>query len=227
VLLMENLTHVSEWVVAVAGRQFTFNATTLVMSWIVMGTLVVLGFLASRRPGLVPGPLQNVGEILVQAFQNLVNDTLGKLGPRYFGLILTLFVFILLSNWLGMIPFLEEPTKDLNTTLILGILGFLVAHISAIRFKGWRGYAREYFHPFFLMFPLNVIGELAKVVSIAFRLYGNIMGGSIIILVVSHLVHQLVLPPLLSAFFGVFVGTVQAFVFTMLTLTYIAVAIQE
>ena len=74
------------------------------------------------------------------------------------------------------------------------------------------------------MAPLNVVGELAKVVSISFRLFGNIMGGAIIIAVVSWMVKSLVLPPFLYAFFGLFVGTVQAFVFTMLTITYIAVA---
>jgi F-type H+-transporting ATPase subunit a len=77
------------------------------------------------------------------------------------------------------------------------------------------------------MAPLNLIGELAKVISISFRLFGNIMGGSIIIIVVSHLVYNLVLPPFLYAFFGIFVGTVQAFVFTMLSLVYIALQIKE
>jgi F-type H+-transporting ATPase subunit a len=76
------------------------------------------------------------------------------------------------------------------------------------------------------MMPLNLIGELAKVVSISFRLYGNIMGGSIIIIVVGHLIYSLVLPPFLNAFFGLFVGTIQAFVFTMLTLVYISVQIK-
>jgi F-type H+-transporting ATPase subunit a len=75
----------------------------------------------------------------------------------------------------------------------------------------------------FFMAPLNIVGELSKVVSISFRLYGNIMGGSIIIMVVGNLVYDLVLPPLLNAFFGIFVGTIQAFVFTMLTLVYISV----
>jgi F-type H+-transporting ATPase subunit a len=74
------------------------------------------------------------------------------------------------------------------------------------------------------MAPLNIVGELAKVVSISFRLFGNIFGGAIIIAVVSPLIYHLVLPPILTAFFGLFVGVVQAFVFTMLTLTYIAVA---
>jgi F-type H+-transporting ATPase subunit a len=224
---MEDITRIPQWVVTVAGRELSFNATTLVMSWAVMGILVVFGILASRRPRPVPGALQSVGEILVQVFQSLVNDTLGKAGPRYLALILTLFVFILLSNWIGMVPFLEEPTKDLNTTLILGIVGFVVAHVAAIRAKGWKPYLAGYFQPFFIMFPLNVIGELAKVVSISFRLYGNILGGSIIIVVVSYLVRHLILPPLLYAFFGVFVGTVQAFVFAILTLTYISVAVQE
>jgi F-type H+-transporting ATPase subunit a len=76
------------------------------------------------------------------------------------------------------------------------------------------------------MMPLNVIGELAKIVSISFRLFGNIMGGSIIILVISHLIYSLVLPPLLYGFFGLFVGTIQAFVFTMLTIVYISVQVK-
>ena len=78
----------------------------------------------------------------------------------------------------------------------------------------------------FFMMPLNVIGELAKIVSISFRLFGNIMGGAIIILVVSHLTYSLVLPPFLNAFFGLFVGTIQAFVFTMLTVVYISVQVK-
>ncbi len=76
------------------------------------------------------------------------------------------------------------------------------------------------------MAPLNIIGELAKVISISFRLFGNIMGGAIIIIVVSYLVYGILLPPLLNLFFGLFVGTVQAFVFTMLTLVYIAVQVK-
>jgi F-type H+-transporting ATPase subunit a len=76
------------------------------------------------------------------------------------------------------------------------------------------------------MAPLNIIGELAKVVSISFRLYGNIMGGSIIVLVVSHLIYSLILPPFLIGFFSIFIGTIQAFVFTMLTLVYISVQVK-
>jgi F-type H+-transporting ATPase subunit a len=102
----------------------------------------------------------------------------------------------------------------------------VIAHYSGIKVKGFTAYAREYFQPIFFMAPLNLIGELAKVVSISFRLYGNIMGGAIIILVVSHLVYSLILPPVLVLFFGLFVGGIQAFVFTMLTLVYISLQVK-
>jgi F-type H+-transporting ATPase subunit a len=136
-----------------------------------------------------------------------------------------MFMFLLVSNWLGIIPHLHEPTKDLNTPLSLGLIGFFIAHHAGIRAKGFKEYSRAYIDPMFFMLPLNLIGEIAKVVSISFRLFGNIMGGSIIILVVSYLSYSLLLPPLLNAFFGLFVGTVQAFVFTMLTLVYISVQV--
>jgi F-type H+-transporting ATPase subunit a len=138
-------------------------------------------------------------------------------------MIITIFLFVWLSNMLGVIPFLSEPTKDLNTPLAYGILGFFIAHYAGIKTKGIKAYLSEYVQPMFFMAPLNIVGELSKVVSISFRLYGNIMGGSIIIMVVGNLVYDLVLPPLLNAFFGIFVGTIQAFVFTMLTLVYISV----
>ena len=105
-------------------------------------------------------------------------------------------------------------------------MGFVIAHYVAIKTKGLKAYIKEYFQPIFFMMPLNLIGELAKIVSISFRLFGNIMGGSIIILVVSYLTYNILLPPFLNAFFGLFVGAIQAFVFTMLTLVYISVQVK-
>jgi F-type H+-transporting ATPase subunit a len=105
-------------------------------------------------------------------------------------------------------------------------MGFFIAHWAGIRAKGFKVYVKAYFEPMFFMMPLNVIGELAKVVSISFRLFGNIMGGSIIILVVSYLTYSVLLPPFLNAFFGLFVGTIQGFVFTMLTVVYISVQVK-
>ncbi|MDY6909829.1 MAG: F0F1 ATP synthase subunit A [Thermodesulfobacteriota bacterium] len=224
---MEELTQVWEWTLDVAGYRLVLNATTITMSLIVGGLLIVFGWAATRQKSMIPNPFQVVAEIFVESFWNLTKDALDEdMAKTYFPLICALFMFLLLCNWIGIVPWMSEPTKDLNTTLGLGILGFFLAHYAGIRTKGFAAYAKEYFQPIFFMMPLNVIGELAKVISISFRLYGNIMGGSIIILVVSHLVYGLLIPPFLYAFFGLFVGTVQAFVFTMLTLVYISVQVK-
>jgi F-type H+-transporting ATPase subunit a len=209
------------------GHDITINLEVILMTWIVFALLIVLGLLASNKKSILPKPIQALGELIVSLLYELTEDALGKdLAKTYAPLICALFMFLLLSNWLGIIPHLEEPTKDLNTTLGLGIMGFLIAHYAGIKSKGFKAYIKEYFQPFFFMMPLNLIGEIAKIVSISFRLFGNVMGGSIIILVVSHLVYSIILPPFLYAFFGLFVGTIQAFVFTMLTVVYISVQVK-
>jgi F-type H+-transporting ATPase subunit a len=175
---------------------------------------------------MVPQSMQVFGELFVTNLYKLTEDALDKeMAKKYGPLICALFLFLLVSNWLGIVPHLDEPTKDLNTPLSLGVMGFVIAHVAGIRKKGFKNYASEYFQPIFFMAPLNIIGELAKIVSISFRLFGNIMGGSIIILVVSYLTWSILLPPFLYAFFGMFVGTIQAFVFTMLTVVYISVQV--
>lgn len=221
---MGNLGEVHQLVVSLAGWKLVFNIEYIVMSWIVMAILLTFGMLAVRKSDLIPRPLQIVGELIVGQLYQLTEDAMDKEKAEKYGpMVVALFLFLALSNWFGIIPHMEEPTKDLNTPLSLGLMGFVIAHYAGIRSKGFKAYAQEYFHPIFIMMPLNVIGELAKIVSISFRLFGNIMGGAIIILVVSHLTFSLVLPPFLNAFFGLFVGTIQAFVFTMLTIVYISV----
>ena len=224
---MEDLTNIPQFVIKLFGLNLVFNVETIIMTWIVMAALIVFAFLATRKIDFLPNPFQVVGEFFVNAFYNLTKDALDEeLAPKYFPLICSLFMFLILSNWLGMFPKLSEPTKDLNTPLGFGIMGFFIAHHAGIKAKGFKKYAKEYCEPMFFMAPLNVIGELAKVVSISFRLYGNILGGAIIILVVSHLIYSLVLPPILTCFFSLFIGTIQAFVFTMLTLVYISVQVK-
>lgn len=224
---MDELGRIYQLIVPVGGYTLTFNLDAIVMTWIVILILVAFGFFASRKKSLVPGPLQLFGELVVSALFNLTEDALDeKLARKYAPLICALFMFLVLSNWIGMVPHMHEPTKDLNTPLSLGLMGFAIAHWAGIRSKGFGPYIKEYFEPIFFMMPLNVIGELAKIVSISFRLFGNIMGGSIIILVVSYLTYSIILPPFLNAFFGLFVGAIQAFVFTMLTVVYISVQVK-
>lgn len=224
---MDKIGTVSQWVFHLGDTRLAVNNHTLIMTWVVIGLTLLFAWLATRERKMVPGPWQMIAELLVDWFKELVRDALGDAyEERYFPLICALFIFLLLCNWVGIVPGLEEPTKDLNTTLGLGVMGFIIAHGTAIKVKGLKEYIKEYFEPMFFLAPLNVVGEIAKVISISFRLFGNIMGGSIIIIVVSHLIWGLLLPPFLYGFFGLFVGTVQAFVFMMLTLVYISVQIR-
>lgn len=224
---MEDLTQIPQFTLGLFGFNLVFNTETIIMTWIVMAVLIAFAFLATKKIDFLPNPLQVIGEFIVEAFYGLTEDALDEeMAKKYFPLICSLFMFLLLCNWLGMIPKLSEPTKDLNTPLGLGILGFVIAHHAGIKAKGFKKYAKAYFEPIFFMAPLNIIGEIAKVVSISFRLYGNILGGAIIILVVSHLIYSLILPPFLICFFSLFIGTIQAFVYTMLTLVYISVQVK-
>ena len=224
---MGELGRIHQLIIPVFGHSVTFNLEVILMTWIAFALIGVLGYLTARKRGMVPESMQVFGELLVANLYKPTEDALDKeMAKKYGPLICALFLFLLVSNWMGIVPHLDEPTKDLNTPLSLGVMGFVIAHVAGIRKKGLKAYASEYFQPIFFMAPLNIIGELAKIVSISFRLFGNIMGGSIIILVVSYLTWSIVLPPFLYAFFGMFVGTIQAFVFTMLTVVYISVQVK-
>ena len=226
------------------------NVLTVFNTLVVMTILWGLLWLGARKRAKVPGRGQMLVELFVSSFDNLVTSSLEleppKANRKFFPLIASLFAFLLLANFIGFLPthYFEEPTGDINTTLSLGILGMGIAVTCGVRAKGLWGYFEELLGPMWsqegagvgaqiagrlsaaFFFPLNVVGELAKIVSISFRLFGNIIGGSIIIIVVSHLTYAVFFPIGLDLFFVFFVGTVQAFVFTMLTLTYIAVAIK-
>ncbi len=224
---MEELGRIHQLIVPFMGRNMTFNIDAILMTWIVIGILLTFGYFATRKKHILPGPVQALGELFVSQIYKLTEDALDPdMARKYAPLICALFMFLVLSNWIGALPHFHEPTKDLNTPLSLGIMGFFIAHYAGIKAKGFKDYAKEYFEPMFFMAPLNIIGELAKVVSISFRLFGNIMGGSIIVLVVSYLTYSILLPPFLNAFFVFFIGAIQAFVFTMLTLVYISVQVK-
>lgn len=227
------------------------NIMTIFNTLVVMALLFGLCYWAVRRFAMMPGRAQYAVELFVGGFDGLVSSSLEletkKANRRFFPLIGALFMFLLLCNFMGFIPthYFEEPTADINCTLALGIMGMAIAVTCGMRAKGVWGFIEELFGPLWsaedakggawvagklsalFFFPLNLIGEMAKVVSISFRLFGNIIGGGIIIVVVLHLTSSLSpLAVFLDLFFIFFVGTVQAFVFTMLTLTYIAVAIK-
>ncbi len=177
-----------------------------------------------------PSKSQLIFELIYTSLEEFVTETLGKEKANYTPYIVTLFIFIWACNMIGMIPIpgFMEPTRNLNVPLGLGFMVVIIVHFTAIKAKGAWKHIQNYINPVKNpLFLLDIVGEMSKVVSISFRLFGNILGGAIIILVVSSLVSFVVFPVGLNLFFGIFVGTIQAFVFTMLALTYIGVEISE
>ena len=213
----------------VFGQNTIGSFRLLRMLLIVDLVLIFLAILIRKKLFQRPSKPQILFELIYTVFEEFVDETLGKKNLHFTPYIVTLFIFIWTCNMIGLIPIpgFMEPTRNLNVPLGLGIMAIAVVHYMAIKTKGLGKYLKGYAEPLAPLAPLNLVGELSKAVSISFRLFGNILGGSIIILVVSSLVKFIIMPIGLSLFFGMFVGTIQAFVFTMLALTYIGAEIAE
>ena len=206
----------------------TFQLLRMIL--IVDIVLLLMALFIRKSLARRPAKSQIIFELVYTSLEEFVTETLGKDKAYYTPYIVTLFLFIWVCNMIGMIPIpgFMEPTRNLNVPIGLGFMVVVVVHFSAIKFKGAWKHIQNYINP--IKNPLcllDIVGEVSKVVSISFRLFGNILGGAIIILVVSSLVSFVVFPIGLTLFFGVFIGTIQAFVFTMLALTYISVEITE
>ena len=176
-----------------------------------------------------PTKTQLFFEMIYGFIDNLVVETMGTAKRKYVPYVLSIFLFVLSCNWIGLLPIpgLIEPTRNLNVTLGLGAMAVLFAHAMGLRKHGLKDYIKEYTEPMFFLAPLHLVGELAKIVSISFRLFGNIFGESIIVMVVSSLTYYVIMPVGLNMFFTLFSGTIQAFVFTTLSMTYLSIQISD
>lgn len=206
---------------------FSFNMDTLYMTWLIMAIIIVISFLATRNLKLVPTGLQNAIELVVSALLEQMDAAMGPKGRQLAPLIVTLFLFILLSNWLGLVPMMTSPTNDANTTLGLAIIMMLTIHIAGLVFKGMR-YIKHFFEPSPPFVIINIIEELAKPITLAFRLFGNIVAGEILIIILLMLVPVwFPVPSVIWLGFSLFVGVIQAFIFTMLSISYLSNAVKD
>jgi F-type H+-transporting ATPase subunit a len=196
--------------------------------WFVMVALVLFSFLATRRLSIVPGRFQNVMEVIIGGFDSLLTDTMGHEGRKFFPLIATLGLYILTSNLLGMIPGFESPTANLNTTVSLAIVVFVMTHAVGVKVHGVK-YFKQFMGPVWwltpLMMPIEIISHLSRPLSLSVRLFGNIMGEDIVLAVVLLLVPLLV--PLPVFVLMIFTSCIQTLVFMLLAMMYIAGAMEE
>lgn len=208
------------------GGVTAYVTDTLISIWVVMGILLLLTLVIRvklRRFTEVPGSgFQNLVEAMVEQIDGLTDTMMGPQLQNFAGFFMGVFAFILVSNYIGLVK-LRPPTADLAVTLGLALVIFVLIHASgAAREKG--KYLKSFFQPNVIFFPINLIGEISKPISLGFRLFGNVLGGVIIMGIVYQLlplVLQFVLPSVLHAYFDVLVGALQAFIFTVLSMTYI------
>ena len=205
----------------------TFNWETLTMTWLSMAVVVLIACLATRNLKAVPGGWQNVVEMVILWLHDQIDAMMGKRGRFLAPFIVSLFMFLIISNWLGLIPTLASPTNDLNTTLGLALLVIVMVHGFGLYFKGGH-YIAHFFQPVAPFVIINVIEEIAKPITLAFRLFGNILAGEILIIVLLKLMPiWMPIPSVLWLAFSIFIGGVHAVIFTMLSMAYLSNAVKE
>jgi len=202
--------------------------TYISATWFVMVLLALFSFLATRRLQLTPGGFQNTMEVFVSAIQKLLIDTMGTHGMRFFPLIATLGFFILTSNLIGLIPGMDSPTANLNTTVAMALVVFFLTHIVGVKIQGLK-YFKQFLGPIWwltpLMLPIEIVSHISRPVSLSMRLFGNIEGGHIVLFVLFILVPLLVPLPILVL--KLLISFIQTLVFMLLSMMYIAGAMEE
>ncbi|EKD90617.1 MAG: hypothetical protein ACD_30C00112G0058 [uncultured bacterium] len=215
---------------------------TLLVAWITMAILIILALFIKFRMKTIPGKFQNLIEIVIDTGYKTVEEMAHNKTKLFFPIVMTFFLYILISNWFGLfpgfatigfyeqgehgqtfVPLLRSINSDLNMTLGLALLSVAITHIFAIKFLGLKGYLKKWFSlemfgVFLFVGLLELVGEFTKIVSLSFRLFGNIFAGEVVLATISNIFAFIV--PLPFYFLELIVGFVQAAVFMMLTLVF-------
>ena len=200
-------------------------AEPVLITWGIMLALTAGSWIVTRRLSLDPGPVQVVLEGLLNATDEAIRAVLPEQTTRLLPFIATLWLFIMVANLSGLIPGVHAPTSDLSTTLALAVLVFLSVHWFGIRAEGLRAYLRHYLAPMPLMLPFHLMSELTRTLALAIRLFGNMMSLEMAALLVLLVAGFLVPIPLLML--HIIEALIQAYIFGMLALIYIAGAIHS
>ncbi len=222
----------------------TFPVTNaLALSGLVFVLLAILGIVLRRRLAVVPGMMQNIAEFVIESALDIMDSVLGdrRTSEKYFPLVFTVFIFILFSNWLGLlpgvgslvvnqpggaIPLLRSPASDLNFTLALALIAITFVNIASSVAIGFRARLSAFFNfksPIdFFVGILEIVSEFAKIISLSFRLFGNVFAGEVLLAIMAYLAPYLI--PLPFMFLEIFVGAIQAFIFGMLTTVFVGMA---
>jgi F-type H+-transporting ATPase subunit a len=194
----------------------------VVYSWLVLLVLILLAYFGTRRIALVPGKAQNFFEVVVSGMEEFMVDVTGEEGRWFFPLVGTIFLYIASCNLIGLIPGFFPPTASINTTLSCALVSFVFTHFIGIKYHGVK-YIKHFLGPIWWMIPIilpiELIGHLARIMSLSFRLFGNMMGHELVLMILFMLAGAFFAPLPIMAM-GIFVSFVQAFVFFLLSTMY-------
>jgi F-type H+-transporting ATPase subunit a len=212
---------------------------TVTTTWAIMIGLTLFAYFGTRRLEKVPRGFQIIIEAIVDGVNSLVKQTMGEDKVRFAPYIGSLFLFFACSNLVTLTGiFGKSPTTDLNTTLAWALITFFMIHYNGIKSKGLGGYSKGFLEPVAFMLPINIVGELATPISLSFRPFGNILGGSVIMALLYQFFGYLSgligigvpilgvgIPAVLHIYFDLFSGVLQSFIFIMLTMVFVSNAI--
>ena len=201
----------------------------VIYSWFAIALLIVFAVLATRRIEMVPTKGQNFFEIVISGMEEFMVDITGEEGRWFFPIIATIFIYIATCNLRGLIPGFYPPTASINTTVSCAIPVFLFTHYIGVKYHGVK-YIKHFLGPVWwlipIILPIEIIGHLARVLSLSFRLFGNITGHELVLMILFMLAGAFFAPLPIMAM-GIFVSFVQAFVFFLLSIMYFAGAMEE
>lgn len=200
----------------------TASADAIAYTWLIIVLLALLSVLATKALSAVPGGLQNFMEVIIGGIENMIVETMGEHGRPFFPLVATLAIFILVSNLIGLVPGFFPPTANINTTAACAVVVFVMTHVVGVKEHGVK-YIKHFMGPIIwlapMMFFIEVIGHFSRVISLTLRLFGNMNGHELVLMIFFGLAPFLV--PLPMMMMGVLVSFIQAFVFMLLAMIYI------
>ncbi|MBF0210067.1 MAG: F0F1 ATP synthase subunit A [Desulfamplus sp.] len=201
----------------------------VIYMWIVMAILILFGWLAGKNTKLIPEPIQNFFEVLISGLEEFMVEITGEEGRWLFPLAASIFLFVFIGNLIGLVPGFFPPTANLNTTAALALVTVVFTHVIGIKYHGSK-YYKHFIGPVWWMIPIilpiELIGHAARILSLSFRLFGNMMGHELVLGILFALAGAFFAPLPIMAL-GIFVALVQAFVFFLLSVMYFTGAMEH
>ncbi|MCL3882937.1 F0F1 ATP synthase subunit A [Marivita sp. GX14005] len=197
---------------------------TIVNTWVIMALLTGIAAIVTRnlKPDVPPNRWRTALEVTVGGIVDQIAEITGNRDPRILYFVGTLFLFIVTANLLTVVPGFDTPTASLSTTVALALAVLVAVPLFGIGNRGFAGYLRSYIEPSPIMLPFNIIGEVSRGVSLAIRLYGNIMSGAVIAAILLAIAPFFF--PVLMNMLGLLTGVIQAYIFAILATVYISSA---